>query len=153
MHSKGGGKTGGVVVDAVEGQINDDAWPAVALGDDSNWGESKVWEVADKAIGEDGPKTLTDKIGHFGAEEVVVFVGRGMAAASHHTVEVFERPRGGVRDGRGTVEAEVVEELGGGMLESSEAPGELGGPSGEDDELVPIDGGEEGSSRSSNELT
>ena len=50
LHGKLGRKAGGVVVDAVEGEVDDDAVAAVALGHDANGGESQVGEMADERV-------------------------------------------------------------------------------------------------------
>jgi hypothetical protein len=102
-----------------------------------------VREVADKPVGQDSPVAPRDKVGHFQAEEVLMLVGRGMAATLHHAVEVLERPWGRVGDHRGAVGAEVVQEASGRVLEVLEIGSQLGRATGVDNEGGPVDGGEE----------
>jgi hypothetical protein len=120
LHGQGWGQAGGGVVNAVEREVNDDTGATIALGDDAKRREAEVRQAANKAVGEDGPVAAGHKISHLFAEKLSVIAGRGVAAAFHHAVKVLKRPGGGVvGDNGGAIAAEMVQEIGGGMLEAA----------------------------------
>ena len=53
LHGAGWGKMGGVIIDAIKGQIHNDPGVAVPLWDDTYGQDPKMWGVANEAVGED----------------------------------------------------------------------------------------------------
>ena len=69
--------------------------------------------MADKRVGQDGPESAGDHVGHFCAEEIVVEKGGFVATPGDAGVAKGEGPWGGVHvHGRAAV-AQVLEERGG----------------------------------------
>ena len=82
LHGLPRGQADGIIIDAVEGVVNDDAGAVIPLGDHAKRAEvKKVEEVLDELIGEEDPLSLLHKGDDLLLEEGQVFSG-GLVGAS-----------------------------------------------------------------------
>jgi hypothetical protein len=116
LHRLGRGQANCLFVNLVEGEIVDQPWATVALGNSPQWGETKVGKVLDRFERQDGPKGFVVEVRHFVADKVNVCFCRLMWATRGAVLYRSLSPVLVLHANWSAIGAQVIQKLGCGMI-------------------------------------
>jgi hypothetical protein len=153
LHGLGRGELDGVVVDPIEGQVNNQPWTAIALRDAAQRGEAQPGQVLDQFKGEDGPEALGSKVGHLLANEINVRGNRLMGTAGKTSMDRGKRPRGRPSENRHAEATKMVEKRGGRVIQLTDRRVQMPRAASRRDVCLPGRDGTKTANRVGNNLT